>query len=85
MAGFCAGALAIMLLMGGLFVVSTQLADHTRAQETWQVKLFEESSINNGFESPKPEKYVDDWVRTLPTKCDIVATSARNVYFYRCS
>lgn len=81
---FIAGVMATILVISGVAIGVTHFGANAEAQGTWQVKLLEESTVNAGYEAADPDKYVDDWVATIPISCDIVSTTAKNFFLYRC-
>ncbi len=84
---FLAGVLFGAVLLGGGVVALQHFGEDVQAQgeNTWQVQYWSETQINNGFVSPDPSEYIDDWVRELPANCDIVPMGdVRNILFYRC-
>jgi hypothetical protein len=82
---FLAGVLATVLIFSGIVVGATQFAGGTEAQGNLQFELFDQSSYNNGAMDPDPDRFLDDWLKTLPTDCDIVPIQVSPILIaFRC-
>lgn len=88
LAVFIVGILCGAVLLGGSLFTLQAWSSNAQAQDepaTWQVQYWSDVAINNGDLTPDPDRYIDDWVRALPSECDIVPMGdVRNVLFYRC-
>lgn len=89
LAVFVVGVLAgALLLGGGVFALQTFGGDAgAQSGATWQTKGWSPEiglgMYNMDRYSPDPEAFVDDWIRTLPAECDLVALDDYQLA-YRC-
>lgn len=90
---FMAGIVAAVLVVTGVIAGTTYFASGTEAQGTWQVKTWkgfalpDGAGINAEGAAANPEQNFDDWIRTLPSNCDlgpIYAIGSETAATYRC-
>ncbi len=83
---FVAGVLmAVLVVTAGIVGARLSSAD-TEAQGMWQAKRFPVVLLepNETPVHPDPDRFVSDWVATMPDSCDIVPAPGDNLYLYRC-
>src|SRR5690349_2211075 len=66
--GAVCGALAVASLVGAFSLGAHHAAN---AETTWQVKQFYALDWNDGAHPRDPNRYVNDWLETLPAACRV--------------
>lgn len=81
---FVVGLLCGAVIVGALTVHDR--AAPARAAGQWQSKYFGDKYIlNGGSVKTDPKRYIDDFIMTLPSDCDIVfQPAADRIVYYRC-
>ena len=69
---FLAGVVTACLIAASLWLGVGQVIHGSEAEGTWQQELFDSRSYNGGALPSNPDRFIDDWLATLPANCDIV-------------
>ena len=69
--------MATVLVLGGVAVGATQFGGDAEAQGAWEMQTWEKVPGRDGLLlnvnalPADPDRFFDDWIRTLPSNCDV--------------